>query len=102
MSFFRYFANLNGQYIENGRSDFQYLFFKCAEFNFESSYVFRFSISLIVFSQNAKNGFSDLATMKLAKLRNSDVMEKTGAGFGLSEPKFYENHWFCFRKKKFS
>ena len=27
MSFFRYFANLNGQYLKNGWSDFQFLFF---------------------------------------------------------------------------
>ena len=36
MSFFRYFANLNGQYLKNGWSDFQFLFFKCVEFNLKS------------------------------------------------------------------
>ena len=35
--------------------------------------------------------------MKLAILRNSDVMKKTDYGFGLSDPKLYENNWFCFR-----
>ena len=53
---------------------FDFFFLKCAEFNLESP--IKFSISLIVFSQNAKNWFMDLATMKLAILRNSDVMEK--------------------------
>ena len=35
--------------------------------------------------------------MKLAILRNSDVMEKTDAGFGLSDQKLYEKNWFCVR-----
>ena len=38
-----------------------------------------------------------LATMKLAILQNSDVMEKTVAGFGLSDRKLCENNRFYFR-----
>ena len=50
-------------------------------------YVFRFSISLIVFSQNAKNWFSDLATMKSAILQILTWWRKTNYGFGFSDPK---------------
>ena len=63
-------------------------------------YRVKFLISPIVFSKNAENLFSDLAIMKLAILKNSDVMEKKmDSGFGLSDPKLYGNKWFCFRTK---
>ena len=50
-------------------------------------YIFRFSISLIVFSLNAKNLLVDLAAMKSAILQNSDVMEKNGCRIRTQRPK---------------
>ena len=65
--------------------------------------VIKFSISLIVFSQNAKNWFEDLATMKLAILQNFDVMAKFGFRIQNQRPKIIRNELvsYQYRKKSF-
>ena len=100
--FFRYFAKLNGQFLENGWSDFRFLyFFKCTELNFESPISGKiFDISHSFIEKTRKTYFQTWQPWNWQYCETLTWWKKTDSGFGLNNSKLYGNKWFCFKTKK--
>ena len=98
MSFFCYFANLNGQYLEKDWSDFQFILLLNAQ-NLILNRVWHIRFSIVVFSKKLEKLIFGPGNWNWQYCKILTRWKKTDSGFGLSDPKLYVNKWFCFRTK---